>query len=276
MEKMMVYWDKMMIEEKTQMDGIFFSYAGTDLHHKTSAAHAHRGTELLYVSSGECVIEFDRRESFAGHPGCVFVVPPHVFHERNNLPECRTYYVVFEKNDESLWNVPGMIDTGGDPLAAEWFRALALLNDSYEPDQAAAILSALLLRLEKFERRNRNTEALHPALGRAREYMETHCDEPLAVSELASHAGISQSHLNALFRRETGHGALHALVEIRMRLARRLLLNPYYNISEVAVRCGFPDSGYFTRSFKHFHGVAPGEYRRNPARFTDRPLLPRR
>lgn len=254
------------------MDGISFSYAGTDLHHKTSAAHAHRGTELLYVASGECVIEFDRRESFAGRPGCVFVIPPHVFHERNNFLECRTYYAVFEKNDESQWSVPGMIDTGGDPLVAQWFQSLALLNDSYEPDQAAAILAALLLRLEKFERRNRNAGALHPALGRAREYMETRCGEPLAVSELALHAGVSQSHLNALFRRETGHGALHGLTEIRMRLARRLLLNPYYNISEVAARCGIPDSGYFTRSFKRFHGVTPGEYRRNPARFTDRPI----
>ncbi len=255
------------IDGSFKMDDIFFSYAGTDIFSKVTAPHAHRGFEMIYVKSGECVMNFESGESVTGIPGSVFIIPPHARHERSNPVPCETFYVVFERNDEASTGTPRRIDTGEDLLTGLWFHSLALLNDASEPEQAAAILTALLLRLEKFELRRRNT--FHTGLQKALDYLESHCGEALSVSDLARHAGVSQSHLNALFRRETGHGALHSLLEARMRLARRLLLNPYYNISEAALRCGIPDSAYFTRCFKSFHGVTPGVYRNNPAKFAD-------
>ena len=49
-----------------------------------------------------------------------------------------------------------------------------------------------------------------------------------------------------------------------MQAAKQLLLNPYSNISEVAALCGFEDMHYFTRVFKKFYGMPPGEFRNNP------------
>ena len=48
------------------------------------------------------------------------------------------------------------------------------------------------------------------------DYMVNHCAEPLRISEIAWKNGISQSHLNAMFRRETGTGTEEHLTAIRM------------------------------------------------------------
>ena len=216
-------------------------------------------------------------ERISGYPGCVFLIPPHLFHERRIVSECKTFYVVFEKSDDTFFREWHMIDTNRDSLIETWFQQLELLNNAYESEQANGILYALLQRLEKIAKKNKHSENLHPGLLKAREYIETHYQNPkLSVTELTVYAGVSQSYLNALCRQATGYGILHFLTETRMRAARRLLLNYYYNISEVAQMCGIPDAAYFAQSFRNYHGVTPTQYRNNPAICTDRPFLQKR
>ena len=254
------------------MTDIFFSYAGSDVFNTAAVAHAHRGVELLYIFSGECDCKFLPDGEFRGRPGCVLLIPAHLFHERRIVSECKSFYVVFEKSDDSFCRVPRMIDTGRDALVEQWFQQLEKLNGDYETEQAAGVLYALLRRLEKIEKRNRHAENVHPGILKVREYIESHYqDASLSVSELARYAGFSQSHLNAIWRQTYGHGVLHFLTGTRMRAARRLLLNYYYNRSEVAQLCGIPDAAYFAQCFRNYHGVTPTQYRNDPAVCSDRP-----
>ena len=83
-------------------------------------------------------------------------------------------------------------------------------------------------------------------------------------SSLAASLGISASHLSRVFKQTTGQTFERYLMQRRVELAQRLLLDPAHNVSTVALQCGFADSSYFARVFRKLAGCSPAEYSRNP------------
>ena len=47
-----------------------------------------------------------------------------------------------------------------------------------------------------------------------------------------------------------------------MELAARLLKEPQLTLTEIAERCGYDDIYYFNKSFKQYHSISPGRYRK--------------
>ncbi len=90
--------------------------------------------------------------------------------------------------------------------------------------------------------------------------------EKFSISEIAAALGVSASHMSRTFRRATGDTYEHYLMVKRIELAKRLLLDPLHNVSEVALRCGFSDPSYFARVFRRIAGCSPSEYCHNPLR----------
>lgn len=88
--------------------------------------------------------------------------------------------------------------------------------------------------------------------------------ERLSLSHIASALGVSASHMSRTFKRETGRTFEHYLAEKRVEYARRLLLDPLNNVSDVAHKCGFVDASYFARVFRKFAGCSPSEYCQAP------------
>jgi AraC-like DNA-binding protein len=85
--------------------------------------------------------------------------------------------------------------------------------------------------------------------------------EPLSLSALARHAGMSISRFSCVFREALGKSPLDYVNATRMGEARRLLRTAGPSIAEVAFAVGFQDSNYFSRSFKQHHGMSPREFR---------------
>jgi AraC-like DNA-binding protein len=61
----------------------------------------------------------------------------------------------------------------------------------------------------------------------------------------------------------TGQSASNFIRSFRLHKARKLLLEPDFNISEVARETGFTDPNYFTRAFTEENGVTPSEFRKS-------------
>ncbi len=104
---------------------------------------------------------------------------------------------------------------------------------------------------------------------RACRIIDEHIEGPdagarIAPAEVAERLGISVSHLSRTFRQVTGITFERTVMERRVALARRLLLDPALNVSQVAVRCGFADAAYFARVFRAVAGCTPSEYMRAP------------
>ena len=132
------------------MEKIVFSYAGKDRMSKVAQLHSHRGYELLYIDSGHCVITFNNSQKLDGAQGDVFLIPPHIQHERYNLSECHTYYAVFECNSVEFMNMKNVwkIAAAGDGIVHKSFQMLPELNKIYETFNEIASNHELLANLK--------------------------------------------------------------------------------------------------------------------------------
>lgn len=80
-------------------------------------------------------------------------------------------------------------------------------------------------------------------------------------SGLADYMGMSRMHLHRHLRRYLNKTSSEVIREARMRLAKKLIRDPAYNIYEVARRSGFKDPAYFSRVFRKENGMSPSRYR---------------
>ena len=53
------------------------------------------------------------------------------------------------------------------------------------------------------------------------------------------------------------------VARLRVNIARRLLVETTETLETIAARLGFAEASTFSRTFKSFDGIAPGEFRRN-------------
>ncbi len=94
------------------------------------------------------------------------------------------------------------------------------------------------------------------------EYIESHYDEPFGRDDLARVLGVSPSYVSRIFQRELGLSPWEYLAHVRIERARTLLLAPEVrSVTEIALRVGFSDPAYFTRTFRRYTGHAPLAYR---------------
>jgi AraC family transcriptional regulator, transcriptional activator of pobA len=101
-----------------------------------------------------------------------------------------------------------------------------------------------------------------PLLAAVFDAIEAGFREPISLRDIAAAVGLTPGHLTTVVGRRTGRTVQQWLTERRMTEARRLLATTDLTIEAVAQRAGYRDPGYFTKRFRHSHGVAPLEWRR--------------
>lgn len=97
---------------------------------------------------------------------------------------------------------------------------------------------------------------------RAVAYLRDHLQEPVTLTELADHVGLSRYHFLRLFRDRTGQTPFAHLTGIRVEEAQRLLRHGRASSTEIAALCGFASPSAFSATFRRHTGVTPSAYRR--------------
>jgi AraC-like DNA-binding protein len=97
-----------------------------------------------------------------------------------------------------------------------------------------------------------------------RELMEmlskTFSDPGLTLTKTAQNIHISPKRLSIILNNHVGVGFRELLRNLRIEEAKRMLRTRSYSVKEVAVRVGFTNSHYFSRSFKEMTGHNASEY----------------
>lgn len=93
------------------------------------------------------------------------------------------------------------------------------------------------------------------------DYITAHCTENLTVDELAVLAGFSKFHFIRLFKQFTNVTCYEYLIQKRIELAERLLIEPNLTITQVALQSGFGSLSSFNRVFKTSKNCTPTEYK---------------
>ncbi|HEY0051330.1 MAG TPA: AraC family transcriptional regulator [Pyrinomonadaceae bacterium] len=83
-----------------------------------------------------------------------------------------------------------------------------------------------------------------------------------SVEKLALSVNLSASHLQKLFKAETGMSAVQYVRHLKMEKARELLEGSFLLIKEIRKEVGAPDLSHFVRDFKVSYGLTPSEYRK--------------
>lgn len=105
-------------------------------------------------------------------------------------------------------------------------------------------------------------ENAEPLLAEVFDVIERRYPEPLSLREVAEAVRISPGHLTSTVRKRTGRTVQEWITERRMVQARRLLGVTELTISDIGRQVGFPDAGYFARTFGKLHGMSPTSWRR--------------
>ena len=99
--------------------------------------------------------------------------------------------------------------------------------------------------------------------GRIREIMAViESQSPQTISDLALEVKLSESHLQHLFKQETGVRLGRLLTEQRLQKAAALLLRTRLRIKEIAAAAGYEHASSFTRAFEQRFAQTPQDYRR--------------
>ena len=96
----------------------------------------------------------------------------------------------------------------------------------------------------------------------AKQYIEAHYKEEIAVSDLAAICDLSETHLRRLFLRVLSCSPTEYRLNLRMQEAKDLLMSGSCGIAETAEAVGFEDANYFSRVFKKHTGQSPSAFMR--------------
>lgn len=84
--------------------------------------------------------------------------------------------------------------------------------------------------------------------------------EELTTSSLSEELGYSKGHFCRRFRECFGVTFTEYLQNQRMTYAMSLYIEPDETLSDIAAKCGYADSQYFSRVFTKFAGMSPTKY----------------
>ncbi len=237
-----------------------FIYSGHFLDSEPVAPHRHRADEMVLVTGGGCRCSFaERQVEFTAKAGSLLYIPAGMTHDQVNFGRCETVYAVFNAANGPAGRDLRLIEVGADPFIPRWFEDIHRLDNQSTAE--AALLEAVLSRLARLENLHRERRDMHPGLAKATEYLARNYMKNIGIADLALKSGISESHLNLLFRRRFGFGPAKYLQQLRMAAAQQLLKNRYLSIAEVADLSGYGSVNYFTRMFRSFHRIPPGQWR---------------
>ncbi|OUS68928.1 hypothetical protein B1748_32545 [Paenibacillus sp. MY03] len=93
------------------------------------------------------------------------------------------------------------------------------------------------------------------------DYMINHYDTALNIEELARMVNVSSTTLRRLFKQHTGKTPSEFLLDLKMMVAAKKIVETNERISDIAYMVGIHDPNYFTRIFKKNFGVTPYTYR---------------
>jgi two-component system, response regulator YesN len=95
-------------------------------------------------------------------------------------------------------------------------------------------------------------------------YMEANfSNSRLRLEDVASFADRNPSYFSHLLMTKTGSSFTEVLAGLRMKEAKRLLVETNKPIKEISLLTGYQNANYFSRMFKELVGVSPREFRLN-------------
>ncbi|OPZ75637.1 MAG: HTH-type transcriptional regulator YesS [Firmicutes bacterium ADurb.Bin456] len=150
------------------------------------------------------------------------------------------------------------------PLGARWWRDLDCHNT--KELLVAWVNQRIVAMAENVA--GRKEEEDNGIINQIQQHINNFYYQDLSLEAVARKFFLSPSYLSRIFKNETGSNFIEYVTMVRLRRAGQFLGGSEESIASIAGKVGYNDVKYFSRVFKKYMGVTPGEYRRqvsNPA-----------
>ncbi len=193
--------------------------------------------------------------------GEAILLKPLQIHYYVELPENFCWFYVTFGLEGDLPDFPG----GPRLLTKEIDTQFQEFFNSYEKEEsltASAQLGQLVLNVAKLEVRPSKAKLTDEGtlVAWVKEYVMSNLSGDLALETLARIADLSESHLRAIFREETGVSLGHFVKSVRL-VRSTYLIDEGVDLPEVAKQSGFKSLTSFTRAFRRMYEMTPSDYR---------------
>jgi YesN/AraC family two-component response regulator len=99
------------------------------------------------------------------------------------------------------------------------------------------------------------------ATDKVMDYLHKNYRANIDTTSIATNTGLGYSSIGRIVRNKTGKNVLEYINGLRIEEAKRLLRQTNMNVADIALNVGYNNDQSFSRFFKKFEGVTPGEFR---------------
>ena len=157
--------------------------------------------------------------------------------------------------------VPVMDSTSLDRYLHDLYREYAHVLHP-QPDIIRNLLHNVLLEATR-QRSSPETSMQLPTWAvDMKQHLEVHYAEPLTLAKLAEFANLSVTHFCRKFTAVFEKPPIEYLIQVRMQVAKFLLLDNNLSVTEIALRTGYDDPRYFATLFRRYYGISPQKMRK--------------
>ena len=244
--------------------------------------HWHMDTELLLVSEGEFHLLLDGEELHlcAGESTYIPAGAVHGGSPQNCVYECIVFDAERFFQDSSIcrqrfhqafntqeWPVCYFSQKSGiGRLVGELFCAMRQEYRGYE-FITVGLLWQLMGLLIGHREHDTDEEIIRHRTNRTEQFKDvlrlirSDYNKNLTLDMLADEAGMSPRYFCRAFRSVTGRTPVDYVNYYRVERAAELLRSTSESVTEIAMSCGFSDSGYFSRMFRKYKDCSPSQFR---------------
>ena len=132
---------------------------------------------------------------------------------------------------------------------------LELLYDLSLADDSRTLSSSSFARIKTSNESRR--------VNKVQQYIASHYAEDVRLETLADLAGMTPVAFSRFFHQRTGRSLSEYIIEIRLGIAARMLIDTTKMVAEICYDCGFNTLSNFNRLFRKHKGCTPTAFREN-------------
>ncbi|AVE72715.1 HTH-type transcriptional activator RhaR [Enterobacter hormaechei] len=244
------------------------------------AEHTHEFCELVLVWRGNGLHVLNDRP-YRITRGDLFYIRAEDKHSYASVNDLVLQNVIYcpdrlKLNVDWAGNIPGFHDARGEPhwrlssngMAQVRQTISQLEQESQKSDPVANQMSELLfaqlgmtLKRHRYATDNPSATTQEALLDKLITRLAGSLNKSFVLEKFCEQEQCSERALRQQFRTQTGMTVNHYLRQLRICHAQYLLQHTELMVSEVAMRCGFEDSNYFSVVFNREVGMTPVQWR---------------
>lgn len=263
-----------------------YYFSASHVDKKPQPLHRNKGLMLLYMQAGE-VHYYTTGGVETLHSGDICIIAPSTLHAIHTV-SLQTRYTLFvikpglfpfpsshyfsqvflQPIQSGTLRFPQLLRPGMEgyeavlaPLQQLDIRKEGTANYAMELLSVAMTVCSALYPLCK-----QNSESDAPARSvseQCLQYIDRNYTQRITLADIARHVHLHPNYLCALFREQTGKSIFEQINWVRIHAASKLLRGTRLSVSQIAARCGFQNTNYFSSTFRQYLGVSPTQYRKN-------------